>query len=444
MVAFEWIAWRLFVVALCAAMFIRLQCFGPPRLQPEIGIEAAFSYLVTPDEVTTYKASLLARAAEKSTRCARPVLRGEPLPGPATNDQLAFDAPPIAPCIDDWRKTLDQPPSTEPTPKQLEVIGRCAPTLDAGLRAAIGHADGCSAHGLGGPEPSELGTALFAGQLLGRHARELAKTDAPNALWILVELIRFGQDQARGRTDLLMAMLGTAIEHGAITNAHEILDRGKPANLDELVTAIDSLLATEPSFGEAAMSDTPRMAIDLGVAALEPASWIPPGGKRSQQAKPANAADPVELGRAVQLVVFGNEFPAKIARACPADASLATCFTGLGLPVAPIESDGSPRSLVRQALAEATVSQVLFTLRDYAVKRAAHHSELIALRLRLEVMRSGCDRTKLAKLATTPTLGDAVQLDYAPDALVVRPPAWASGRFDDEPPRRIACATGTP
>ncbi len=478
LVAFEWIAWRVFVVGACAAMFIRLQWNAKP-IEPPTSIEAAFSDLVTPDELAAHKAKLLATVGEKSTRCARPVLRGEPMPGPALADQLAFDVKgPLTVCIKDW--PLDQPPQTEPTIPQLEVIGRCAGPLEAAVRAAIGHAEGCSAYGLGGPEPSELGPTLFAGQVLGTRARELAKSEPPTALWMLLDLMRFGQDHARGHTDLMLSMLGTAIENAAVEHAHAILERGKPANVelpgldkqatrdliartaklefkvvddgstpgvagrgsqyDELATALDVLLASEPSFGEAAASDTPRVALDWGLAGLEPASWVPPGGKRSQQSPPVDRNDPQAYGRAVQLVVFGNLFPIKIARACPADASLAACFNGLSRPVAVIDSDGSPRSIVQQVLVETTIPLLLFTLRDYVVKRAQHHSDLISMRLRVEVMRHGCDRAALAKLATTPTLGDAVQLDYAPDAVTVRPPAWAASTMLAEPlTRRIAC-----
>lgn len=440
LVAFEWIAWRVFVTGACAAMFIRLQCGAKP-IEPPTSIEAAFSYLVTPDELATHKAKLLATVGEKSTRCVRPVLRGEPLPGPAVTDQLAFDAKgPLTDCIKDWGKTFDQPPSKEPTTKQLEVIGRCAGPLEAAVRAAIGHPEGCSAYGLGGPEPSDLGTTLFAGQVLGTRARELAKTEPPTALWMLLDLMRLGQDHARGHTDLMLLMLGTAIESAAIERAHTIVEHGKPANLDELATALEVLLASEPSFGEAAASDTPRMALDLGLAGLEPASWVPPGGKRSQQSPPIDPNDPQAYGRAMQLVVFGNVFPIKIARACPADASLAACFTGLSRPVAVVDNDGSPRSIVQQVLVETTIPLLLFTLRDYVVKRAQHHSDLIALRLRVEVMRHGCDRAGLSKLAATPALGDAVQLDYAADAVTVRPPAWSSSTMMAEPlTRRIAC-----
>ncbi len=438
LVAFEWIAWRVFVTGACAAMFVRLQCGATP-IEPPTSIEVAFSHLVTPDELAAHQTKLLATVGEKSTRCARPVLRGEPAVGAALQDQLLLDAKDSSAgaCLEDWRKTLDQPFSDTPTTMQREVIGRCAGPLEAAVRAAIGHAEGCSAYGPGGPAPRADGTVLFAGQLLGWRARELANTDPPKALWILLELMRLGQDHARGRSDLTLAMVGTVVQSTAVDHANAMLDRVKPANLDELAAALDLLLASEPSFGEAAAADPLRVAIDWGLAALEPGSWIPPGGKRSPQAPPADVNDLPAYGRAVQVVIFGTVSPTKIAHACPGDASLAACFNGLSRPVAVVDNDGSPRSIVQQALVETTIPLVLFTLRDYVVKRAQHHSDLIALRLRVEVMRHGCDRAALSKLAATPALGDTLQLDYTPDAVTARPPAWVSST---EPlTRRIAC-----
>lgn len=443
MAALKWIA--VFVAMACVAIFVRLQCTAT-AVEP-MTTAAAFSYLVTPDELATYKTQLLATAGERSARCARPVLRGQPLPGPALTDQLAFETDaPLSSCLAAWRNTLDELPATEPTARQVEVIGRCAAPLEAAVRAATGHAEGCSAHGLGGPEPSEQSTVLFVGQLLGRRARQLAISDPQAALWMLLDVIRLGQDHARGRTDLMLAMIGTAIASGAVEHAHAILDTTKPAKLDELAAALEVLLASEPSFGEVAASDTPRVAIDFALSGLEPDSWVPPGGKRKQHAQPIDASDPDRYGGAMQLMAFSRLAPLKIAHACPADASLGGCFNGFTRPAIPVPSDGTPRSLVQQALVEATMSQLVFTLRDYVVKRAQHHSDLIALRLHVEAMRHGCDRRALTELATTPALGDAVQVTYAADAFVVRPPAWATSAIPAEPlTRRIACPpTGTP
>lgn len=72
-------------------MFVRVQCLGTSP-GDETSMEAAFSYLVTPDELATSKAQLLAAIGVNSARCARPVLRGEPAPGAALQDQLLLDA----------------------------------------------------------------------------------------------------------------------------------------------------------------------------------------------------------------------------------------------------------------------------------------------------------------------------------------------------------------
>ena len=91
-------------------MFVRVQCLGTSP-GDETSMEAAFSYLVTPDEIATSKAQLLAAIGVNSARCARPVLRGEPAPGAALQDQLLLDAKDsaVGACLEDWRNTLDQP-----------------------------------------------------------------------------------------------------------------------------------------------------------------------------------------------------------------------------------------------------------------------------------------------------------------------------------------------
>jgi hypothetical protein len=432
--AAEWVVWRLFVIAGCAAIALRLSSISTT---PDTDPALAFSALVTSDEVARYESAVRAAVAEKSARCVRPVLRGAPSPGPATNDQRAFtDHGGLWDCITEWRgaAVLEPEGSSKLGPKQREVLERCGPIVAAGLRAAIAHEDACSGIALDLEAPSDGGMLSFltAGKILSSYARQLAEGgDLGEALWLALETMRLGQDYARGRTNLIQSMLGTAMVNAAIDDAHAILDRGRAANLDELAPALDTLLASEPAFGEAAAVDGPFAAMTYALAPLKP-STHPPGMRGHTQ-----SPDEELRARAVDMLVSVTAHSAKVSVACPADASLAACHQGFGRAVAAASSDGTLRSILLQMYVESQAPAYLTLFPTYVARRANSHSALIALRLRLEVLRRGCDRSALAKLATTPTLGDSVQLSYAADTLVIEPPAWA---VDSETkPVRVRC-----
>ncbi len=432
--AAEWFVSRLILTAGCLVVAVKLTSISSSPAV-ETSIETAMAELVTTAEVDAHKAKLLDVVARPSGRCKRPVLRGTASPGTAAVDVMALDAndTPIGRCLTEWR-AIDS--FTQRTPEKLRVLEHCGATLEAGLRAAIQHEDACSPYGLGGPEPVEMSSVLYVGQILGERARVMADAgDVQGALWLLLELARFGQDHGRGRTAMLAAMLQTAVVDQAVEHATAILKSGKPSNIDELATAVDALLASEPSFGEAVGSDPYRVALDFGLPAFESASWVPPGGWRKDQLRP-NTLDDKARDSARMMLVFGSVNGAKIAQACPVDASLAACRRGFLRSIDATSSDGSARSLILQALVESQTGQYLAVWPPYVDKRATSHGGLIALRLQLEVLRKGCaDRAALAKLATTPTLGDVMRLSYTADSVTVRPPAWVAS----EEPITIHC-----
>lgn len=423
--AIEWFVARLIMTAGCVVVAMKLSRIATTP-SPGPSFESAFVQIVTAEELAAYKAIVLEAAAKPSTRCARPVLRGVSLAETAPD-------PAFARCVDEWRAVISH---AQRTPEKLAVLERCGATLETGMRAAIQRGAACSPNGLGGPE-LESGV-LFPAQALGERARVMADAgDVQGALWLLLEVMRYGQDSARGRTDLMMSMLGTAVVDQANDHAVEILAKAKPINIDELATAVDALIASEPAFGEAAEADGYRVALDWGLPALEPASWVPPGGRRKDATTPADPADEEAWGRGIVMLVVGKELSAKVAQACPVGASLAVCYRGFALPLRVISSDGTSRTLVRQALVESQTASSLATWPLYVAKRALSHAGLIALRIQLEVLRNGCgDRAALAKLASTPTLGDTMRLDYALDALTISSPAWVGTGA----PRRIVCA----
>lgn len=411
--------WRLFVLAGCAV--IALQLSTPTPVEAEPTLASAIEQLVTAEELEQYETALRAELATPSTRCARPVLRGTPRPGPAAADQRALiDRAPVADCLQAWQAAYS-PDHDAITPKQREVVERCGAAIAAEMQAAITHEQACSGFALDAPPRTDdfaTWPYLTVGKLVGLHARALADAGDPDeALWLLLETIRLAQDYARGRTNILIAMIATAMTSAALEHAHAILDRGSPANRDALIAALDRLLASEPAFGEAAAADSLFLV---------------------KESAPTPSA---HLDR-VHTLVFIHLIPPKILRACPADASLAACHRGLGRLIAVVPLDGTPRSLVLQALIAPEASLLAPSLRLYVAKRARSHAELIALRLHLEVLRRGCDRVALASLASTPALGDAVDLDISGDALVISPPVWTRDALTsatDASPLRVRC-----
>ncbi len=222
--AIEWFVWRLFVLAGCALIAVRLAGVSTTTAP---SVDDAFLHLVTEPELALAKAKLLDAVAVPSPSCKRPVLRGVPAPGTSESDVLAFERAPLGRCVEEWKAVLSH---TQRTPEKLAVIERCGPAVEVAMRAAISHEEACSPYRLDGPDETS-GTMLFVAQLLGERARVIADAgDVDGALWQLLEVIRWGQDRARGRTDLLALMLATAATASAVEHANAILDHAAPRN----------------------------------------------------------------------------------------------------------------------------------------------------------------------------------------------------------------------
>ncbi len=363
----------------CAAIAVTL-AFG--EADPEMTWGAAITHLVTSSEVDHAKAHVRDGIAKRAM--AKPT---------ATDPRLRQ-------CVNEWNAVRRDPDQS----LKWHVLSRCGLVFEAAT---------CTAG------PSEPWSVLAIGQALGERAARMAAHDPAGALDRLLEEIRFGQRHQRGQ-GLTMSSTGTRVIVDALDHIDAIVLRDRPSNVDVLVKTVDALIANEPSFAESVAADGLVIAHDLGLQRLD------------------HPFDPTDLdarGGAIMSLLVGLENPARVARACPAAASFATCARRLARPPHVFHTNGTTRAIVLQAMFESNTAGYALAMRAQLAERTVTHGRLIALRMRLEILRAGCDSSALARLATTPKLG-GMQLRRTGNTLVVTPPAWLARGA----PIKLSCA----
>jgi len=396
--------------------------------------------LYTDTELAEAKADVLKRVAANATRtCPRPVLEGKPTPGPATADMIAIFEPTgaLAACVAQLADNLKELQAQFATrvPAVLALEHSCGPQLEAAVRAAIAHEDSCWPYQIGvRPLPEHMTSPIGVVHLLDLRADLAAERgDLAGALALELATLRFSHDLGRGHQGILGVVFSALTSELAIDHVRAMLEDRHPtvAQLDALAPRLDALLATEPSFTDGLEAEAEQTALYLGLALLEPATWIPPGGWPPGQEKPDPKLLPgLDLHDAAGLVMTNLDSSA--VAACPRGASLLACFQGLSSPadsvelpnvaglLASLRQQGTTDPLKLRAIVAERVANVT-AWSGYANKLARAVALLAALRLHVEILRAvartghcpdaaALDRSPFAELATPASLGASLTL----------------------------------
>jgi len=434
--------------------------------------------LISEEEIARYEKQVMDRLeASKVMTCKRPVLRGEPLPGPAAPDMMLLTEPTgsLATCLtslETFAKNLDMKKEVEArTPALLEIEKTCGAEIEAALARAVSHEDSCSPYRSGARADLEvLMPRLRLAHFLGLRARVLAGSgDGVKALWLLLDGIQLFQDLARGRVTLISSMVHTASVGILLQHIEALLDAvalAKP-DVDALADAVDKLLASEPPFSDVLEGERDFLDLTYALAPLKPEGWVPPGGWQGGKAPPRGSADgtkPMMNARDESAIMFlvSEEIAKETVAACPPGASYRVCSRGFkelsSRPATPNTDDIEKlysdlvKSTATQSLSpeqarlqiRSTIVQILKSIATpsfarYPEKRAQAVVALTALRLHLQVLRhqhfhGTCpDKDDFARppfpaLANPPVLGDPVGIAVVADGYEVTPPIWTEVR----------------
>jgi hypothetical protein len=431
---------------------------GPPRL-------------VTEDEIKVYEAALTKRlAANQSRTCARPVLRGAPVAGPAATDMLAIEQPigALATCLtklgelaaadDGLAKSV-----ADRKPTLVAFDKACGAELETVILTSVAHEDACSPFQVGvRVEPRSFLPYLHIAHLVGLRARLLGDRDPKAGVLLALDLARFGQDLGRNAGFLNLAV-GGAMTELAVESARTILERRKLAiaDLDALVPAVHALLASDPPFSASLAAELDYFALYYALTPLQPAEWVAPGGWPDGQRPASNsknlafskhARDEAAIFFAVVELVAS-----KVAQTCTATTSIKDCNSALeALALTP--RPGDPAKLyadLERTIADAPdakiVDEVRLRIRSAVVDiladglfgsypaGIARHGESVAriaaLHVHLETLKT------IAKTRRCPTqpaiaspvvqpLGDKLKITVdGKRAIVVGPPRWTTHKI---------------
>jgi hypothetical protein len=241
-------------------------------------------------------------------------------------------------------------------------------------------------------------------------------------------------------------MLATAAMGIVATGLDHILATATRDDAQRHIDALDALIATMPRFADMLAGERDGTELYYIVAPLMPAGWTPPGGW------PDGRALHIDMPRdeAAAILAITNEKYAALAIQCRGDASYAACLRALAAAPPPVNGDADTfvfegigahdaevvharmrASLVareRERSAEAALGPIFA---DYPKRLAALVAHLAALRIHLEVMKTGACPTA-SQLAAAPwstlaapyALGDRLDLRVADGMLEMAPPRW--------------------
>ncbi len=436
--------------ALAFAMLLAVACHkheAPPteQLYTDAEIAAATTELGTQLDATGKR------------HCVRPVLVPPATPGTAITDMLAlFEPTTLAPCTTQVHALADfKQQLAARTPAILGLERSCGAPLEAAVRAAIAHEDACSPYQVGQRALAEhFVDVIQVIDLLGLRA-ELAEPAA--GLDLALALLRFAQDLGRGHIGLIGPVLGAAMAERTVDRARAILDKHPPAAvLDHAAALLDVLLASEPPFGDAILAEGEQAGLHQGLAALQPATWVPPGGwGGDHKPDPVPGLDPLDYGGL--MLATSAKIERTALELCPPTASLLACTQGLG-SIPPVSDAGDPFAVVgkmkqeggetvalRTSMVEQLAGWFVAGYANYANRRARMTALLATLRVHVEILRT-IDRTAhcptvddahLAELGTPAALGTSLTITMHDKAFQLGLPIFvtATGRI----PWLVAC-----
>lgn len=422
------------------------------------------SQLYTAAEIETFEQELTARLDANAKRtCPRPLLRGAPRPGPASDDIIALVEPkgPLAACLDKVAaaqttgKLEDQ--IEQRAPAILAIDQECGELVATTFSNIAAHEDGCSPYQPGRrPETAKPLRPIHAAHMLGLRARIVADKDPAAALWLLATGLRALQDIGRGHVNLVTSLTVAAGYNALLVQVEKIVDTATlaPDAATALAAAFDALIAGEPRFADTLQGEADWKGLYGGLMRYMPATWAPPGGVPDPDPRkhgmPALAKgtrlDARDSGGLV--LDSAREVAASLAQACPATASYKMCRDGLELraakratvarrpealidPVAvatKLASSGKPAEEIRQdarRLALDTLEPGLhFDYMSYLDKKAQIVWRLVAAQIALATRAATCKPAQPTQAASD-LFGDAFHVELDAGVQRVTPPGFA-------------------
>ncbi|MDD5308157.1 MAG: hypothetical protein PHU25_12615 [Deltaproteobacteria bacterium] len=232
-------------------------------------------------------------AENRSRACPRPVLRGDPLPGPAAPDMVAVveSTPEFQVCLntpdnDSFTKFYDRflverdKPGGGLPERRLRYVSTavfheitsdmktaCIPWV-ARLRKATRHEDACSPYRFGVRDFHVVrqykNSRHGLGKVLAVAASEWETGDRRETMGLMLDVLRFFQDMRRGGVTWIQAMISTDMGIFPTVSVMEwMLNQPSLVGQDLLASVskeLDLLSASQPSFSSSLRADLRHMA----------------------------------------------------------------------------------------------------------------------------------------------------------------------------------------
>jgi hypothetical protein len=195
-------------------------------------------------------------------------------------------------------------------------------------------------------------------------------------------------------------------------------------------------------------SEAVHVAFGYGLVPLKGPSWTVPGGRNDlmvSKLEPSTSHDPRDwAGIMMMSALEGGE---RLEAACQPTALLRECFDHVSaVPVVtsdhiaelldrPRKGDEATRARVKREIVDGFVWSDTYA--DSLARRAKELVPLVALRLRIEVLRAGRCPTApelgappYTALRTPTVLGDSIQVTPVDHGLRLDPPGWARDQIE--------------
>ncbi len=426
--------------------------------------------LFSETEITAWEDALLKRFAVSAVRtCNAPHVLDPIAPGPLGPDLVALVEPTgeLATCAKRMAGVVTAPNGVDAirdrTPEVMQVESACRATIAAHVAAEAAHTQGCSPYQVGvRPEPESMTGVLHLARFVALDA-ELG--DPWRGIQLIVEYTRALEDLARGRVTLISTMIAVAGTALVIEPAIRIVATGKlsPEQLEQLAGELDLMIAALPSYADTLAGERDMMELSTAMGAVMAPGWTPPGGwppgaTRSADALGSDAllAHPRDI--AALMFAVAEATATQHADACPMTATYEACTAGLAKLAAAQHGDpdsakaelgkawndsvratlagdpvdaGAMRVKIRHTIIDAMLSIAVPELDKYSTKASATFVRLIALRLQVEVLRTGrCPSAAelaspaYARMLAPTRFGSPVVVTPSAHGLDVAAPAW--------------------
>ncbi|MDB4953058.1 MAG: hypothetical protein JWO36_627 [Myxococcales bacterium] len=418
-------------------------CEKAPAKQPR---------LFTDDELTALETRVLAEVNKSTPDCIRP-------------EALALWKPTgeLAVCIKDCDVLDYGADHKKPirrdelfriaTPEATALDAKCGALVSTAFERAAAN-PGCSPFQIGIDNvdggPASMPRLLLL-HLICRHAD--AQGDHASGARSLVAALQAFQDYARGRTNGSTLATASAARSSLAFGLIELLADAQLTHndLDALATSLDHLIASEPPPHEMLQTESAHLGFAYGLVPLKGSSWPVPGGRSDlmlSSPQPSTSHDPRDAAGIMML--YALESGERLRTACQPTSSFRECFehlnatphTTAAAQVAasldrPRNDDPATRARVKREI----VGNYLAS-NAYAYWIATHAKDivpLVALRLRIEILRNGrcpipaeLDVPPYSTLRAPSVLGDSVSVTPIDHALRVDPPAWVREQIEQD------------